>query len=251
MFDDAADVVEAGVRQAGITVTGECILALVPDRHMRVHARTVILADGLGHEGCRLAIGMGDLLRHVFVDLRAVGGLHQLAECHAQFVLRGGNLVMLLVHRQPHFEHGRDHLGADIHARIDRRDGEVAALCPRTVAHVAAFVFLGRVARHFDIVDLEARTGVAVEEAHVVEHEEFGFDADIDGIAQAGGLQIGFGTLCGRTRVTRIERAVAGFHDVANDDQHWRGTERIDIDRVEVGLQDHVGFVDGLPAFDR
>jgi hypothetical protein len=83
---------------------------------------------------------------------------------------------------------------------------------------------------------------------HVVEHEEFGFGADIDGVANAGGLHEGFGALGGRTRVAGVEFAGRGLDDVADQDQHRGGREGIDIDRVEVGLQDHVRLVDGLPA---
>src|SRR3546814_4735303 len=37
-----------------------------------------------------------------------------------------------------------------------------------------------------------------------------------------------------------------------SDQDHHRGRrERVHVDRVEIGLQDHVGFVDGLPAGDR
>jgi hypothetical protein len=75
VLDDAADEIEAHVGQAGIAVAGEQRLALFPDRDVGVHARTVVLHDRLGHEGRGLAIGMGDLLDDVLVDLHAVGGL--------------------------------------------------------------------------------------------------------------------------------------------------------------------------------
>jgi hypothetical protein len=43
-----------------------------------------------------------------------------------------------------------------------------------------------------------------VSKAHVVEHEEFGFGADIDGVADAGRLEIGFGALLGGERGSRL-----------------------------------------------
>jgi hypothetical protein len=81
---------------------------------------------------------------------------------------------MVLVHRQAHFEHGRDHLAADVDGAVDRGDREIAALGARAVAEIAILIFGGGVGRQLDIVDREARGIVAVLEADVVEHEEFG-----------------------------------------------------------------------------
>jgi hypothetical protein len=85
---------------------------------------------------------------------------------------------MVLVHRQAHFEHGGDHLGADVLGAVDRRDREIAALGAGTVAQIATFIFVARIGGQLDIVDLEVAGGVAVLEPHVVEHEEFGLGAD-------------------------------------------------------------------------
>jgi hypothetical protein len=107
---------------------------------------------------------------------------------------------------------------------IDRRDGEVAALGARAVAQVAAFIFLAGVGRQLDIVDREARAGIAVLEAHVVEHEELGFGPTIDGVADAGGLEVGFGALGGGARVAAVEFAGRRLDDVAVDrsSSGWR-----------------------------
>ena len=125
-------------------------------------------------------------MHDIFVDLHAVGGLDQPAVGQAELVLRGGDLVMVLVHRQAHLEHGRDHLAADVHRAVDRRDREIAALGARPVGEVAAVIFALGVGRQLDVVDLEAAGVVAVLEADVVEHEEFGFGADEDRVADAG-----------------------------------------------------------------
>ena len=92
---------------------------------------------------------------------------------------------------------------------------------------------------------------VAVLEADVVEHEELGFRADEDGVADAGLLEIGFGAGRGRARIAAVKLAGRGLDDVAEQDQHRSRAERIDIGGVEVGLQDHVELVDRLPAGDR
>ena len=57
--------------------------------------------DRLGHEGRGLAIGLGDLLHDILVDLHAVGGVRQRAEGQAEFVLGGGHFVVVLVHGRP------------------------------------------------------------------------------------------------------------------------------------------------------
>ena len=105
---------------------------------------------------------------------------------------------------------------------VDRRDREIAALGARPVGEVAALIFAAGVGRQLDVVDLEAASGVAVLEADVVEHEEFGFGADEDGVADAGRLEIGLGALGGRARVAGVELAGRRLDDVADQDQHRR-----------------------------
>ena len=194
---------------------------------------------------------MGDHVDDIFVDLHPVGGLDQAAVGEAELVLGGGDLVVVLVHRQPHLDHRRDHLAADIHGAVDRRDREIAALGARPVAHVAAVIVAAAVGRQLDIVDPERGRTVAVLEADVVEHEEFGFRPDEDGVADAGLAEIGFGAGRGRARVAAVKLAGRRLDDVAEQDQHRGGAERVDIGGLEVGLQNHVALVDRLPAGDR
>jgi hypothetical protein len=87
--------------------------------------------------------------------------------------------------------------------------------------------------------------------AYVVEHEEFGFGADEHGVADTGLLEVRFGAGRGRARVAAVELAGRRLDDVAEQHQHRGRAERVDIGRVEVRLEDHVGFVDRLPAGDR
>ena len=58
VLDDAADVVQRELRQAGVAVAGEQVLAVLPDRLVHVHARAVVADDRLGHEGRGLAVGV-------------------------------------------------------------------------------------------------------------------------------------------------------------------------------------------------
>ena len=158
---------------------------------------------------------------------------------------------MVLVHRQAELQQDRGHLGADIDGAVDRRDREIAALGARPVAHVAAFIFAAGVARQLDVVELVIAGRIAVLEPDVVEHEELGLGADIDGVADAGRLDIGLGALGDRARIAPVKLARARIDDVADQDQHRRGGEGVVIDGVEVRLQDHVGLVDHFPALDR
>ncbi len=68
-----------------------------------MHARTVVTEDRLRHEGCGLAIGIGNLMHDILVDLHLVGVADQRVEFHAEFVLCGSNLMMVLFNRDTHF----------------------------------------------------------------------------------------------------------------------------------------------------
>ena len=136
-------------------------------------------------------------------------------------------------------------------ARVDRRNREIAALDARTVAEVAGLVVGVVVRRQFGRVELEAGVvgiGLVLD---VVEDEELGFRADIDGVADAFGLQVGLGLLGGAARVAVVGFARDRIENVAQDDHGRLGEERIHVDRVRIGHQHHVGLVDRLPAGDR
>ena len=145
----------------------------------------------------------------------------------------------------------RQHLGAHVLRGIDRRNREVAALDARTVAEIAGLVVGVVVRRQLGGVELEAGVvgiGLVLD---VVEDEELGFRADIDGVADAFRLHVGLGLLGGAARVAVVGLAGDRVEDVA-DHHHGRlREERIDMGRLGVGHQHHVGLVDRLPAGDR
>src|SRR3546814_14393294 len=68
-------------------------------------------------------------------------------------MLRGGHFMVVLVAGQAHFEHGRYHLAAVVHAAVDRRDREIAALGAGAMTKIAAFIGLAGVGRQFDVID--------------------------------------------------------------------------------------------------
>jgi hypothetical protein len=168
-----------------------------------------------------------------------------------KLVLGRRHFVVVFLNGQAHFGENGEHFGAHVLATVDRRDREVAALGARTVAHVAGFVVGVVIGRQFRGIELEAgvvRIGLVLD---VVEDEEFGFGADIDGVAEAGCLEIGFSLLGRGARIAAVGFAGDRVENVAEDCHGRLGEERIHVGRRCVGHQDHVGFVDGLPAGNR
>ena len=114
VLDDAADIPQAQLREAGIFVACHHWLAALPDGLVDVHARTVIAENGLGHEGRGLAIGLRDVVDGIFVDLHMVGHRHERAELHAELVLRRSDFVVMLLDDDAHLGHRRQHFAAHI-----------------------------------------------------------------------------------------------------------------------------------------
>ena len=251
VLENTADVPQRFLGQACVLVAGEQRLTVFPDRLVTVHAGAVIALDRLGHEGCGLAVGRGDVVHHVLVELQLVGNPGQVVEGHAQLVLGGRHLVVVLVHVHAHGDQGRGHLGADVAGLVDRVDREVAALDARTVAHVAAFHFVAGGVRAFFGVELEERTVHFDREANIVEHEELGFRAEEHVGAHAAVLDELLGLLRSAAWVAGVELAGDRVLDVTEDDQLWLRGEGVHHRRVHVGHEQHVGLVDGFPARDR
>ena len=136
MLDDAADVVQRHVRQVGVARTGEHRLAVLPDRLVAVHARTVVTEHRLRHERCGLAIGGRDVVHDILELLHVVGGLDERGELDAQLMLRSGHFVVVLLDLDAHLAQHGQHLGAQILSRVDRGNREVAALDGRAVTQI-------------------------------------------------------------------------------------------------------------------
>jgi hypothetical protein len=81
---------------------------------LHVHAGAVVARDRLGHEGRRLAVGLGHVVDDVLVLLQLVGLLGQRAEDQAQLVLARRHLVVVLVDLHADALHRRQHLGAQV-----------------------------------------------------------------------------------------------------------------------------------------
>ena len=76
---------------------------------------------GFRHEGRGLAVGVGDLVDDVFVDLHRIAALDEWAEMEAQLVLPRRHFVVMLLHLDAHLVHEGQHLGPQIRHRIDGR----------------------------------------------------------------------------------------------------------------------------------
>ena len=150
--------------------------------------------------------------------------------------------MVMLFDRQTQLAHDGQHLGADVDARVNRGNREVAALDGGTVAVVALGEFLTRSPSAVFGVDLvEHRVGFDLE-ADVVENEEFSFRAEEGGVADAGGDQMLLGALGDRAGIAVIKLAGGGLDDVAENDQLGLSGERIDHGGRSVRLQNHVGL---------
>jgi len=248
---DAADEIQRLLAEIGVTVAGEQRLAVLPHRHVDVHAGAVVALQRLGHEGGRLAVGVGDVVDHVFVFLDLVGLFGEAREDQAQLVLARGDLVVVLVHLHADALHGRQHLRAQVLRVVDRVDREIAALDARAMAAVALLERGVGVPRAVDRVDLVGHLVHRHRKADVVEDEELGLGAEEGGIADPGGLEIGLGLLGGRARVAAVGLAGVGLDHRAMHAQRLFGVERIDIGRIDIRHQLHVRLVDRLPAGDR
>ena len=253
VLDDATNVEQREFTQAGVAVSGKEVLAVFPDRLMHVHAGTAVADDGFGHEGRRFAVLVGDVVHDVLEDLGPVGPLNQGGEFGADLALAGaGGFVVMYFHRYAQRFQGQHHGRADVMQAVDRRDREIAALDGWPVAAGAhAVVFLTGAPGGFVRVDLQIAAGHVDGPFDAIENEKFGFRAKKGGIAQAGGLQVGFSTLGDGARVAVVAAAIGGIDYVTGQDQRGFVVEGVDVGRVGVRHHDHVGGLHPLPAGNR
>ena len=99
MLDDAADEEQAEFRKISILITRHLGLAVFPDGEVAMHARTIVAHHRLWHEGCRLAVGMGDVVDHVFVNLHVIGSHGEGLILGAEFMLGRSHFMVVLSHQ--------------------------------------------------------------------------------------------------------------------------------------------------------
>ena len=249
VLDDAADVVQRKVRQTCIAVACEQVFAVFPDRLVHMHTRTVVTVVGLGHEGGGLAVGIGNVMDDVLLQHGPVGAFDQGAKTRADFVLAcTRHFVVEHFNRNAQRFEDQRHFSAHVLRAVDRRHGEVTTLDRGTVPPVATFKLGAGVPRCFVLFDfVEGVVGLGAP-AHAVENKELGLGAEECRVTQTRGLEVGFGPLGDRAGIAVIRLAIAGLDHVTGQDQRRFFEKRVDIGRIRVGNQLHIGGFDPLPS---
>ena len=219
---------------------------------MGVHAGAVVAEERLGHEGRGLAVLPGGVLDDVFEHLHLVAGVQQGRELVVDLGLaRGADLVVRALDGEADVDQPAHHGVAQVGVVVQRRDGEVAALVRGLVAAVAALLLLAGVPGALDRVDVvEGLVGGRLV-ADRVEDVELGLGAEVSGVGDAAGGQVGLGLLRHVARVTGVGLTRERVVDEEVQRQRLLDAERVDEGRVHVRQQHHVGLVDGLEPADR
>ena len=217
-----------------------------------MHARAVVTRIGLRHEGRGLAVSGRHVPDRVLLDLGPVSTLHEGGETGADFALAGSaHFVVMHFNRDALLSEQRAHFSTDVHQLINRRNREIAALRQGAVGQVAAFILeAGGPGSLFAFNLVEAVLGI-IAIADAVENEELEFRTKVSGVADAGGLQIGFSALREGAGITFVTLARVRFHNVAGEQQRVLLTEGVHAGRFRIRKQQHVGGLDASPALDR
>jgi hypothetical protein len=160
-----------------------------------------------------------------------------------------GHFVVMTLDVHPTGLHLQHHVGAQVLEVIHRRGREVALLVARPVTEIVLFAsavpapLVG-----VDVVKAVLGRGV---EADAVKDEELGLRAEEGLIGDARLCQIGFGLLGDVAGIALVGLARARFHGVGNHHQRRRFAERVHERRIGHRDQQHVRFVNRLPAANR
>ena len=222
------------VQQAGdegATGGGELVLAggveegvavALEQGEVRVHARTELVGEGLGHEGGQAALLQGDLLDDGAEGHDVVRHGQGVGEAQVDLVLARATLMVGELHRDPHLLKHEDGLAA-----------EVVGSAPGHVVEVAGVVS-----------GADAPVGVAVDQVEL--------DLRVDVAGEAGLGDPGELTLKHRARVGAGRLAV-GREDVAEHAGHAvvPVPPRQHLECGGVRGQEHVGLEDARESLDR
>ncbi len=212
-----------------------------------MHARAVVAVDGLRHEGHRLAVPAGDVLDDVLVGHDLIGHARQRLVTEVDLALPSRcDLVMVELARDPDPLERQHHLRAQVVERVRGRRGEVALLRPGRIAETRlprVPVALRRVHR----VVRPVRRELVV---HLVEDEELALGAEVGGVGDARGPEMGLGTAGDAARVPRIRLLRDGIRDLADERQRRRLGSRVEDGARRIRHEQHVRVLDGLPATD-
>ena len=220
-----------------------------------MHAAAVVAKQGLGHEGHRLVVTLGDVLDDVLVHQQVVRHLHQVLEPQVDLRLPGGrHLVMLGLHVETAVDHGLHHFVADIHQLVGGRHREIAFLVTELVAQVRTLAgglrVLAPVPLPLDAVEVVETAVLRLIEAHVVKDEELRLRPEVRRVGDARALQVVHGLARDIARIARVILASDRVLDVADHRDRGHRGERIDKRRFGLGHDQHVALVDRLPPAD-
>ena len=248
MFEQPADVVQCHIAQPSIATASKQRLVALPQALVGVHARAVVLKQRLGHERSCLAVQTRHILDDVFVQHHPVAAHQQRTKADVDFALAArAHLVVVQLYFDAAVDHRLHHLHAEVVVGIGGRHGEVAALVGGLVAEVGAFVGAAVPTAFQRVYRIERLMGLLVE-PDVVEDEKLRFRPENGHVGDLGAPQVVLRPLGDAARVACIILAGDGVLNGADQRQGRHLGERIHQRGVRIGQDEHVGFVDGLPA---
>ncbi len=154
MFQNPTDGVEGRIRNAGIAVASKSGLAIFPDAQVGVHAGSVVLEQGLGHESHGVTVAGRHVFQDVFEPHQLVAHFQERLKAHVDFGLpRGGHLVVLAFDGDADLFQNQEHFGTQVLEFVHGRYGEIPLLVAGFVSQVGRFVPSG-VPDPLDRVDL-------------------------------------------------------------------------------------------------
>ena len=204
-----------------VALLEEGIAALLEERLMRVHPGAVLAEDRLGHEGGVVPGLLRDLLHDEAVRDRVVCHRERIRVAHVDLVLRGADLVVVILDGDAHRLEGVNRPVAEVGRRVQGRHREVAALVER----------LGSLVRLEEEV-LELWPDVERVEAHAP-HALDRPPQHVAGIAFVG-LPVGSDDVADHPRDAML--ALVGRHQ---------------LERVRIRDRDHVRLLDRVEPCDR
>ena len=227
MIDQATDIPEGKLRQAGVSVARKQRFAGFPQRLMGVHAAAVVAKNRLGHEGNGFALAVGHVLHDIFVEQHLVRRPHQRVELQINFRLAaGGHFVMMALHLHAAILHGEHHLGAQVLIVVGGRHGKVAFPEARPVSQI--FLFPAGVPAALFGVDIVKAVLLALIEAHIVEDKKFGLGAEVGRVGNAGCGQMDLGFARDVTGIAVVALFRYGIDHIAYQHQGWHFGEGIE-----------------------
>ena len=95
MVQNATNIITGDIRQPRIArLVMEQRLPVLPQRLVRMHARTIITSQRLRHKRCRLPMPERHILNNVFKRLQIIRGMQQRIELIVDLLLAPTNLMV-------------------------------------------------------------------------------------------------------------------------------------------------------------